>query len=156
MSDMEPYDPYRTEQQPLPSSPMWPASRPRLPVPAVMTDQRPINAAAVAIAWVLAVLTLAYMLPWAIAATRGKANHAAIGLLNLFLGWSLIGWIVAIVMACQAHQVVGAGTTVMVAQQFSAPPPQPLASPPPGWYPSPSGFGQQYWDGTTWTEHQTP
>ncbi|MFT3851818.1 MAG: superinfection immunity protein [Ilumatobacteraceae bacterium] len=94
------------------------------------------------------------MLPWAIAATRGRSNQASIGLINFFLGWSLIGWIVAMVMACQAHQVASAGApvTVVVAQQFSSPA---QTSAPPGWYPLPTGGGR-YWDGHTWTDHHAP
>ncbi len=30
------------------------------------------------------------------------------------------------------------------------------STPPPGWYPDPSGAGQRYWDGTAWTEHTAP
>lgn len=56
------------------------------------------------VAWVVAVCTLGYMLPWAIAATRGKANSGAIGWLNLLVGWTVIGWIAALVMACMSHQ----------------------------------------------------
>ena len=56
-------------------------------------------------AWVVAIVTLGYMLPWAVAATRGKSNSGAIALVNLLVGWSLIGWIVALVMACGSHQV---------------------------------------------------
>ena len=119
----------------------------------VVTDQRPVHGAIVATAWVSAVLTLGYMLPWAIAATRGRSNQAAIGLINFFLGWSLIGWIVAMVMACQAHQVVSGGaTTVVVAQQFSSGH-QTVA--PAGWYPVATG-GRRYWDGAAWTDHQVP
>lgn len=58
------------------------------------------------VAWIVALLTAGYMLPWAIAATRGKSNSGSIGLINLLLGWSVIGWIVALVMACTAHQTV--------------------------------------------------
>jgi hypothetical protein len=29
----------------------------------------------------------------------------------------------------------------------------PPGSPPPGWYPDPSGHGQRFWDGERWTEH---
>lgn len=54
-------------------------------------------------AWIIAILTMGYMLPWAIAATRGKSNSGAIGWLNLLLGWSVIGWIIALVMACGVH-----------------------------------------------------
>jgi hypothetical protein len=45
------------------------------------------------------------MLPWAIAATRGKANSGLIGWLNFLLGWSGIGWIIFLVLACMPHQV---------------------------------------------------
>lgn len=54
----------------------------------------------VAVAWIVAVLSLGYMLPWAVAETRGRPNSGAIGVLNLLAGWTLIGWIAALVMAC--------------------------------------------------------
>lgn len=40
-----------------------------------------------------------YFLPTIIAFARSKRDAAAILLLNLFLGWSVIGWIVAMVWA---------------------------------------------------------
>jgi T4 superinfection immunity protein/uncharacterized protein DUF2510 len=81
-----------------------PVYRPVFQAPMVVTDAR-TNGAEVAIAWVLTVLSIGYMLPWAIAATRGKSNSWAVGLVNFLLGWTFIGWIVALVMACTAHQV---------------------------------------------------
>jgi hypothetical protein len=42
---------------------------------------------------------LMYFLPSIIALARGKRDIVAIILLNLFLGWSVIGWIVALVWA---------------------------------------------------------
>jgi len=54
----------------------------------------------IVVAWIAAVLTAGYLLPWAIAATRSMPNHGAIFVLNLLLGWTIIGWIVALVMAC--------------------------------------------------------
>lgn len=51
------------------------------------------------IAWVITVLTVGYTLPWGIAATRNKSNTAAIAAINILLGWSLIGWVVALVMS---------------------------------------------------------
>jgi hypothetical protein len=75
------------------------------PGPVVYTDAR-TNGAEVAIAWIVTVLTLGYMLPWAIAATRGKSNSGAVALVNFLLGWTFIGWVVALVMACSSHQVV--------------------------------------------------
>jgi hypothetical protein len=40
-----------------------------------------------------------YFLPAIIAAVRHTRNATAILLLNIFLGWTLIGWVVAFVMA---------------------------------------------------------
>ncbi len=75
----------------------------------VVTDSR-TNPGEVAIAWVITLLTLGYMLPWAVAATRGKSNSGAIALLNFLLGWTFIGWLAALVMACMAHQVAAVRT----------------------------------------------
>ena len=71
----------------------------------LITDKKsaPVSAT---VAWVVAIATLGYMLPWAVATTRGKRNHWAIFWLCLLLGWSLIGWVVALVMALNSHHVV--------------------------------------------------
>jgi hypothetical protein len=45
---------------------------------------------------------LLYFLPSIIALARGKRDLLAIFLLNLFLGWSIIGWIVALVWAAKS------------------------------------------------------
>ncbi|HTC55506.1 MAG TPA: superinfection immunity protein [Candidatus Sulfotelmatobacter sp.] len=42
-----------------------------------------------------------YFLPSIIALARGKRDTLAIFLLNLFLGWSVVGWIVALVWAAK-------------------------------------------------------
>jgi hypothetical protein len=103
----------------------------------VVTDQN-TNTAVVVIAWILAILSLGYLLPWAIAATRGKSNATAILLVNFFLGWTFIGWVAALVMACGTHQVVGGTTNIVMVQantQFVQPqhapvPPQYAPVPP--------------------------
>jgi hypothetical protein len=41
-----------------------------------------------------------YFIPTAVALFRGHHNKGAIIVLNLFLGWTLIGWVVALVWAC--------------------------------------------------------
>jgi hypothetical protein len=56
-----------------------------------------------AVAWTGAALTLGYLLPWAIAATRHRPASAAVAVINLFLGWTLVGWVVALVLACSAR-----------------------------------------------------
>ena len=81
--------------------------------PSYVTDQGSKNVQAT-VAWVLTLLTLGYMLPWAIAATRGKSNAGVIAILNFFVGWTVIGWIASLVMACGAHQIAGASTNVTV------------------------------------------
>lgn len=42
-----------------------------------------------------------YFLPSIIALMRSKRDTLAIFLLNLFLGWSVIGWVVALVWAAK-------------------------------------------------------
>jgi T4 superinfection immunity protein len=49
-------------------------------------------------------LFVMYFLPSIIALLRNKRDTLAIFLLNLFLGWSVIGWIVALVWAAK-HDV---------------------------------------------------
>lgn len=72
----------------------------------IVTDQRARPASAV-ISTILTVITVGYFLPWMIAAWRGKSNAWAIFWLNLLLGWTLLGWLAAFVLAVMAHQVVG-------------------------------------------------
>jgi hypothetical protein len=45
---------------------------------------------------------IGYFLPSVIAAIRGHHNAVAIIVLNLLLGWTLIGWVVALVWAFTA------------------------------------------------------
>lgn len=40
-----------------------------------------------------------YFIPWIVAGANDHPNQAGIALLNLFLGWTLIGWVVALVWA---------------------------------------------------------
>ena len=93
------------------------------PVPA---HQHENSSAHIVISWIIAVLSGFYMLPWAIAATRHKQNTGTIALLNVFLGWSGVGWVIALVLACLSDPV----------RQVHPPPPpahgwqQPAAPPP--------------------------
>jgi hypothetical protein len=45
-------------------------------------------------------LLLLYMLPTIVAAGRGLVNAGSIAVINIFLGWTLVGWTVALAMAC--------------------------------------------------------
>ncbi len=80
---------------PYSTAPQWQAG-PGSPAPRTNTVE-------VVFAWIFALLTFLYMLPWAIAATRGKQDSMMIAVINFFLGWSIVGWIVALVMACSSN-----------------------------------------------------
>ena len=47
-----------------------------------------------------------YFLPTLVALLREKHDKLSIFLVNFFLGWSLIGWFVALIWACK-HDRVG-------------------------------------------------
>jgi len=51
-------------------------------------------------------VTIMYFLPSIIALARSKRDLLAIFLLNFFLGWSVIGWIVALIWAFKTDYVV--------------------------------------------------
>jgi hypothetical protein len=48
----------------------------------------------------ISIAVVAYPLPAAIAFNRGHHNTLAISVLNVWLGWAVIGWFVALVWAC--------------------------------------------------------
>ena len=57
---------------------------------------------------VLAILTAGYMLPWALAAVR-DVPHWGVFWLNLLLGWTIIGWIVALVLSLRSPSYIVKG-----------------------------------------------
>jgi len=53
----------------------------------------------------LAALLALYFVPLIVALTRDHHQRLAIGILNLVAGWSVLGWIIALVWACTVvHQ----------------------------------------------------
>jgi len=50
---------------------------------------------------------LTYFFPACVASIRNHHNSTAIFMLNLLLGWTFIGWVVALVWACTAVQHQG-------------------------------------------------
>lgn len=60
------------------------------------------------VAVIVAILTAGYMLPWAIAAVR-DVPHWSVFWVNLLLGWTIVGWIVALVMSLRAQRQVIVG-----------------------------------------------
>ncbi len=56
------------------------------------------------IAILAAIFTAGYMLPWAIAAVR-DVRHWGVFWVNLLLGWTIIGWIVALIMSLRRQRL---------------------------------------------------
>jgi hypothetical protein len=52
----------------------------------------------------LAVLVWLYFLPTFIAVLRGTHNIGPVAVINTTLGWTMIGWIVALAMSVTAHR----------------------------------------------------
>jgi len=57
-----------------------------------------------------------YFLPSIIAAIRRHHNGISIALLNLFLGWTFIGWLIALIWACSSPPPQ---SQIIIQQDFS-------------------------------------
>lgn len=71
----------------------------------IVTDKK-TRVVSAPVAIIVAILSAGYMPPWAIAAVRGNANAWAVFWVNLLLGWTVVGWIVALVMSIKEHRVI--------------------------------------------------
>ena len=80
------------------------------------------------------ILTI-YFVPAIVALVRSHRQKGAIIALNVFLGWTLLGWVIALVWAFTNPSGPVAGVSVNVNQGISAlsqPEPSPLSQPEPG------------------------
>lgn len=73
----------------------------------------------------IVVFVVPYFLPTIIAMVRKKRNAGAVAALNFFLGWTLIGWIVALVWALTVDAPAVAVTNVT---NYPVAPPPAIAS----------------------------
>jgi hypothetical protein len=60
-----------------------------------------------------------YFLPTIVAIARKVTNQGSVAVINFFLGWTLVGWVVALAMACR--------TSTLVRESVSSPPKDPRA-----------------------------
>lgn len=60
------------------------------------------------VALTVAILSAGYMAPWAIAAIR-DVRHWSVFWVNLLLGWTVIGWIIALIMSLRAQRLIITG-----------------------------------------------
>jgi len=56
------------------------------------------------VALVVAILSAGYMAPWAVAALR-DVPHWSVFWVNLLLGWTIIGWVIALIMSLRAQKL---------------------------------------------------
>jgi len=52
-----------------------------------------------------AAIVATYFLPFIVACRHHKRNAAAIGMLNFFLGWTFLGWVIALIWAFKVDAV---------------------------------------------------
>jgi len=71
----------------------------------------------------LVFLAVIYFIPAIVASSRGHSQAGAIWVLNILLGWTLIGWVGALVWACTNS----APQQVVVTQPQTYAPPSPAA-----------------------------
>jgi hypothetical protein len=96
---------------------------------------------------ILVFLAAAYFIPTIIVLARKKRDPGPTIVINIFLGWTFIGWVVALAMSfgatnTQANQQV----VVMNGAQTPA-----------GWYPDMINPGMsRWWNGQAWTADSRP
>jgi hypothetical protein len=120
---------------------------------------------------VLILLSIAaYLLPTIIAVARKVPNVGSVAVINILLGWSFVGWVVALSMAARSRAqnpgvlVFNNGqppTTLNGAPHNAAGQPRSRGAQPPvprdpgasGWFPDPGGDPalDRFFDGQRWT-----
>lgn len=91
-----------------------------------------------------------YFIPTIVAFSRKHHQAGAVFAINFLLGWSIIGWAVALAMALSAHR-----QPQVVLNQYgpAAPPQSPTQGPAPGWYVDTARpWVERWWDGYQWTQ----
>ena len=54
---------------------------------------------AITVAVIALAAVVIYLLPTFVGVRRGAPNLGSVGVINLFLGWTFVGWVVALAMA---------------------------------------------------------
>lgn len=62
-----------------------------------------------AAAFLLVIVVGMYFIPLIVAAVRKVPNVGSVAVLNIFLGWTLVGWVVALAMAARSAPTPPAG-----------------------------------------------
>jgi len=56
--------------------------------------------------FIVIIVVGAYFLPTIVAIARKVTNQGSVAVINFFLGWTLVGWVVALAMACRTSRMV--------------------------------------------------
>jgi hypothetical protein len=111
-------------------------------VPAPIWTRPPqgnVQTGVIVAAVLLTVFTLGYCLPLAVAMCRRCEKTGGIACVNILTGWTVIGWIAALIWAFVDNpQGAGPGSAAV-----------------PGWY-AEGNNGLRYWNGAAWTEWTQP
>jgi hypothetical protein len=102
----------------------------------------------------LLIIALIYFLPTIVALVRRGRDPGTAAVINLFLGWTFIGWVVALAIACRSRvePIVIGPQTIVLAPSVPIAPPAPNALSTPEWYIDPRRPSiERYWDGSIWT-----
>lgn len=150
---LAPYDPHTPAGPPVPPYGVAPAYSPGYPPTGYSMSTTTVapqqSNAEIIVAWIVTGLTLLYMLPWAVAATRRSTNSVLIAIATFFLAWTVLGWVVLLVLSFLGPTVHSVRSTTYVAL---TPPP------PPGMWahcPTDPPHVRRWWDGRSWTVHTT-
>lgn len=65
----------------------------------LVTDRQRNKGIRISLALIIAGISFLYLLPFAFAFGRKRTNTAAIFIVNLLFGWTLLGWVLALVWA---------------------------------------------------------
>lgn len=84
--------------------------------------------AAAALCAAAALSAAGYFLPLIIAGLRRSPGLAAVAVINIALGWTVAGWVIALVMALRSARPAAPGT--QVTQSLTAASPVPAGPPP--------------------------
>lgn len=65
------------------------------------TENSPLQVVLTVLIWAAVVVVSigVYFLPTIIAVSRGIPNEASVAVINVFLGWTFLGWVIALAMA---------------------------------------------------------